>query len=333
MRRTLEAIFRRIWSLCILLILLPLIGVGIAYLLPRSYSSSATIWALHRYTVVGSTGPESNLDATPSQTQTNALLELLHTRQFALNVARNTGLDQELSSSLAYKVNNVLRPGDVEDAVVSEVSSKIVVTPDGYNLLSISYANGNPQIAQRIVQNVITEYSGQSTNLSLYDGQRLLDSYQKELTKAKQGYNDAVVAEAGYLKGHPEALRTDAPYDPNYAHLHANTQQAQTSFQNIQTSIDNLRQQLASLGQGANDLFKVIDSTSDAKPVARMKSILLCAGVGLGCAVAAIVLYLVIAVRRDRAVYTASQIQLVTSLPILMQAPYIKESTNILSIE
>lgn len=331
MRRTLETIFRRLWGFLVLIVVLPLIGVGIAFLLPHSYESTATVWALHRYTAVGSTGPESNLEATPAETQSNALKELLHTRVFALNVSRSTGLADELRESVGYKVNGLFRSLDIDDAMVNEVADNVVVTPNGYNLLSISYTSSNPRVAERIVQNVISQFGGQSSSLALYDGQKLLDAYQGELAKAKEDYDKAVTDEATYLQQHPDKARSTQISDPEYARLHAKTQQAQTSYQNIQTAIDNLRQQLATLGQGSSDLFKIVDSTSPGLPTSRMKSFLLCAGTGLGIALAAIVLYVVMTVRRDRAVYTATDIQKITSLPVMMQTPYLSAGTTALA--
>lgn len=330
MRRTLETIFRRLWGFIALIVILPLIGLGIAFLLPRTYESSATIWALHRYTAIGSTGPESNLEATPAETQSNALKELLHTRLFALNVSRSTGLAEEIRNSPGYKLNGLFRTMDIEDAMATEVADNVIVTPNGYNLLQISYTNSNPRVAQEIVKNVIAQFGGQSSSLALYDGQKLLDAYQSELAKAKDDYDKAVTAEVSYLQKHPDLARSQQITDPEYARLHAKTQQAQTSYQNIQNSIDNLRQQLATLGQGSSDLFKVVDETSPGLPTSRMKSFLLCAGTGLGIALAACALYIVIMVRRDRAVYTASDIQKITSLPVIMQTPHLTAGTTAL---
>ena len=89
MTRTLEAIFRHPLQLLILIILPPIIAVAVAYFMtPRTYQSTASVWALQRYFVIGATGPESNLAAFPAQTQATALTELLQTRTFALAVAQ-----------------------------------------------------------------------------------------------------------------------------------------------------------------------------------------------------------------------------------------------------
>ena len=99
MRRTLEAIFRHPLQLILLLVLFPTIGVAIAYfLVPRTYQATASLWALHRYEIIGTTGPESDLTSTPAQTQATALSELLQTRSFALTIAQGV-------SGLAFSLN------------------------------------------------------------------------------------------------------------------------------------------------------------------------------------------------------------------------------------
>jgi len=48
MRRTLEAIFRRLWLLLLLIVLLPSVSIAVVYFLPRTYQTSASLWALRR---------------------------------------------------------------------------------------------------------------------------------------------------------------------------------------------------------------------------------------------------------------------------------------------
>src|ERR1019366_332775 len=94
--RVLEAIFRHPMQLFLMLIVPVVIGVSVAYVLPRSYQSSASLWALRRYEIIGATGPESDLQSTPAETQVAALSELLQSRDFSLAVAKSTNLQSTL---------------------------------------------------------------------------------------------------------------------------------------------------------------------------------------------------------------------------------------------
>src|SRR6266700_1608883 len=99
MKRTLEAIFQRFIRLLMLLILLPLISLLVAYLLPRSYQTTAKFWAWHNIQSVsvasqGSSAEEidplTNAPITPAQSQANTLSQYLQTYDFALAVAKET---------------------------------------------------------------------------------------------------------------------------------------------------------------------------------------------------------------------------------------------------
>src|SRR5258708_15324201 len=99
MRRTLEAIFRRLWLLLLLIVLLPSVSIAVVYFLPRTYQTTASLWALRRYDIIGATGPETNVYATPADTQATALTEFLQTRTTALTIAKTTNLASTLNLS------------------------------------------------------------------------------------------------------------------------------------------------------------------------------------------------------------------------------------------
>ena len=118
MSRVLEAIFRHPMQLLLMLIFPVAVGLAIAYVLPRSYQSSASLWALHRYEIIGQSGPESDLQSTPSATQVAALSELLLSRDFTLAVAKSTNL----ASTLQLSSTN---PQIVDDALSQEITKHV----------------------------------------------------------------------------------------------------------------------------------------------------------------------------------------------------------------
>lgn len=331
-RHVLEAIFRRPIQLLVLLILLPVVGVIIAYSLPRSYQATATIWALHRYIIIGATGPETNLLATPADTQATAIAELLQSHEFALAVAR----DSNLLPSLGLDSSTLADPHLRNDALYTEISRHVLATSQGYNLLSISYSNHDPVVAQHVVEAVIKEYGMQSQSFSIDEAQRLLASYQTQLSKAKQVLDNATAVVAQYLAAHPGLVSNNIALsnDPGYAQVENQAQQAQSAYNNIQTTINTINQEVAAQGTGSQELFTVLDTPqSNTVAESRTKQYLLGGGVGLGLALLACVLYIVIMVRRDRAVYTAFELQQVAGLPVLTQLPHIELRTIPLLIE
>jgi uncharacterized protein involved in exopolysaccharide biosynthesis len=301
----------------------------IALVLPRSYQSAATLWALQRYKVIGATGPDMDSVSTPAQSQAAALSELLRTRTFVLSVAHATKLAAALH----------LNPGSQnaqarDDALFKEISTAVQVTALGYNLLVITYTNQDPHVAQQVVAAVIQNYAAQSEKFSTAEAQSLLNNFRMQLANAKDNEDVATAAEAHYLSTHPalaNLTQSQLLTDPQYAMLDAQRLQAQTTVQNIQTTIDTIYQEIAAQGS-SNSLFRVQDApVVPDQPVSHMGLLLIAGGIGLGIALLACTLYILILVRRDHAVYSIIDLQKVTSLPIVMRLPHL-ESTTMLAL-
>ena len=327
MRRTFEAIFHHPIQLLGLLMLPLMLSLAIAYILPRSYQSTASLWAMRRYEIIGATGPESDLLSTPSETQVTAMTELLSSRAFALSVAKSTNLASTLKLSKSVLAN----PQSLDDALLTEISQHVQVSSGGYNLYEITYTNRNPQVAQQVVAAVIAQFNVESRQFSVAEGQQLLQGYQTQLTQAKHDADTAAAAEAQYLAAHPslKSSTTATLADPQYALLDAKRLQAQSTLQNLQSTIATLNQQITLEGTGNDALFQVVDApiVPDVS-VSRMKSLLTIGGVGAGVGLAACVLYLLVLVRRDTALYTVSDVQEITSYPVLLQVPQLPDAVK-----
>lgn len=326
MRRLLEALFRRLGRVLLLLVLLPLIGFAIGFKMPRMYESVASIWAVQRYVVIGATGAESDLLATPAQTQTDALTELLQTRVFDLEVANQTHLADTLDP--ATRANPSLR----DDALVAEISSHVQVKDVGTNLFTVTYDNKSPQIAQQVVAATIKSYGEQSQGLTVIEGQNLLEAYQAQLPAVQAAATKATQAEEQYIAQHPNENSGDLNTDPAYLQLHAATQAKQGALDSIQAQISQIQQELGLLSGGPNSLYEVLDQPIiPVRAVSRTKTLLVTAGAGLGLALLACLLYLAILVRRDRAFYTPAEVQNATQLRVLMQLPALSTSAVVSS--
>ncbi len=325
MRRTLETIFHRLLQLLLLILVLPVVGVAIAYFtIPRTYQSTATLWALRRIEIIGATGPETNLQATPADTQSAALNELLQTQAFSLAVAKQSNV----ASTLNLGPSVLADPQRLDQTLFAEISKHVQAVSGGYNSFTISYANRNPQIAQQVVAAVIQDYSVQSQSFSIAEAQQLLNNYDIQLTQAQQTYNAAVAAELKYQQRHPGLTPIDLANEPQYQQLDTQTQQAKTVLTSVQTSIATINQEMAAQGSGPTSLFRVLDPpVANDIPNSRTKDYLVAGGVGLALALAACVLYIVMQIRRNRAVYTALELQTVCTFPVIMQLPTLVPET------
>jgi uncharacterized protein involved in exopolysaccharide biosynthesis len=323
---SLEVIFRRPGRLLLLCLVLPVVGVAVVYfLVPRTYQSAASLWALQRYVVIGATGPEADLTATPAQTQATAVTELLQSRAFALTVANETDVASTLPASVQSD------PQQLNDALYTEISQKVTVAAAGYNLFTITYISRSPEVAQKVVQAVIQNFALQSQNFTKAEAQNLLNAYQAQLTQAQQAEQDAAAKEAQYLQDHPNLTPTTEASDPQYALLHAQTLQAQANVQNIENTIDTINQEIAEQGSGSQYLFQVLDAPKlPTQAKSRTSYELIGGGVGLGVALLACALYILILVRLDRSVRTPSDLKDVTDLPVVMEMPSLSSKSPLL---
>ena len=323
MSRVLETIFRHPMQLLIMLIFPVVVGLAIAYVLPRSYQSSASLWALHRYEIIGATGPESDLQSTPSATQVAALSELLLSRDFTLAVAKST----DLASTLQLSSTD---PQIVDDALSQEITKHVIVTSRGNNLYEITYTNPNPHVAYQIVAAVIKEFQLQGEGFSVVEGEHLLQGYQTQLTQAKSAADSDAKTESQYLTDHPDLTKSGANplNDPQYALLDAKRLQSQATLQNLQTTIATISQEIATQSTGTGTFFQTLDQPLQPNvAVSRLKNLEVAGGVGAGIGLLACVLYILMLVRRDRALYTALDLQKLTGHPVLMQLPHLSRAT------
>ena len=150
------------------------------FVMPRSYQAYASLWAFRRFEIITTTGPESDQQSTPAETQATALTELLQVHAFALSVAKATSLPSTLPADVKAD------PAARDDALINAVL-KVQVVAQAYNLFVITYTNSNPEVAQRVVQAVIQNFGLQSQGFSYIEAQPLLAGLQTQLAKAQQG--------------------------------------------------------------------------------------------------------------------------------------------------
>lgn len=326
MRHTLEAIFRHPLELLMLIVMLPVIGVAIMYfMVPRTYQSTASLWALQRYFVISASGLESDLTATEAQTQATALNELLQTRSFDDAVVK--GID--LASTLNLGSTTLNNPQELETALFNEISKHVVASSTGTYLYEVTYANPNPQIAQQIVAAVIANFGTLGLGLSRTEAENLLGGFQTQLATAQNNLNVAVEAETQYARAHSNQTPSQLlGSDSQYALLDTQKTQAQTIVQNLENTINGIEDLINTSGAQSSTLFKVIDQPQmEFTPLSRTKNYLLGGGIGLAIALLTFVIYLLIVVRRDQGVYSAYDLQDFVAFPIILQLPKLTTST------
>lgn len=314
MTKVIEIFFRNKVKLLALLLVPILVSGVIIFLLPRSYQATARLWAIQRYTIIGATGLESNLQATAAMTQATALTELLQTQSFDLAVARDTDLAKHINVPASDTQA-------LQDALFTEISTHVEVTAGGDNLFVITYSNTDPVLAEQVVQAVVAHYGVVSSSHATEEGQQLLKSYQELLPSAQDKANKAAQAVAQYLQAN-HLTATAAQSDPEYKVLNEQANQASAAVTSILSAISQMNQQLAAVNTGAEGLFRVMDApTVPSRPESRTKSIMLGGGAGLAIGLLASIIYLLILVRLDQSMYSSADMLAITDHPVLVQIP------------
>lgn len=313
MQRVLEIVFSR-WIQLLALFALPVvIAAGIVMTQPREYQASATLLALRRYSVVGATGAEQDFSATPASTQTTALMEVLQTKSFDMAVAQDANLAKTLPPSVQES------PDQLDSAIFDDLSTHVTPTTVGYQVLSITYVNRSPAVAKAVVAAVVKEYGVFASQFAVSESQQLLLIYQDELLQTKSAAQKAADAVANYLRDHPNATTSR---DPFFAELQSNADSAQQAVTSVQNQIDQINNTVLTLGTDTNTLFKVVDAPATAaQPVSRTKILLTGGAIGLVIGILFCILFVVVVMRRDRSIYSVTDLQRITEAPILMQIP------------
>lgn len=311
-RRTLS---RHLMQLLPVALLPVIIGTAIAYILPRQYQATATLWALHNYTTLTATNIDANALDTPAQSQATALGEMLQTRSFALAVAQE--------SKLATSLSNRNESGPtLNDTLVSLVSQASQITAQGYDLFTVQFTDKNPALAQQVVQAIIDQYSQEVRNTATAEGQNILQPYQAQLVQAQKDAQSALDTQAQFLAAHPQLGQNQLQTDPTYQQLHLQVQQTQQKVQALQNIITVLEQQIADHTTIADGLYRVLDApVVPNRPTSRTKTFLIGGGAGLVLGLLAGALLLVLLMRSDRKIYTRDDLHQVTTSPVVMELP------------
>jgi hypothetical protein len=322
MQRTLEIVFRHMRHL-LLLLLVPLVaGIGIVFVLPRSYQSVAGLKAIQRYAVIGATGIEADLQATPAETQVTALDDFLGSPAFDLAVAYATALPKQVQASVGSRNQHV-----INDAIVRDLSTHVQVAAQAYNRYTITYANSDATIAQHVIQSIVRTFAVEGPAFAALGGQKLLALDQRELTADLSQRDAAVNAEAAYAAAHPSLPANALQTDPHYVVLLGEAQRTQQTVLNLEIAMTTIHQEIDQLSS-SNTLFTVVDAPSfPYQAVSRLKSLAIGAGGGLAVALLACALYLALLYRRDHAIYTPHDVEQLPGLPrVILQIPRLAAS-------
>jgi uncharacterized protein involved in exopolysaccharide biosynthesis len=228
-------------------------------------------------------------------------------------------IGHEANLPATYSASTRANTALVDETIFNDISTHVQATDIGYNLISITYDNPSPAVAQRVVQAVVNQYGISASQFATGESQQLLLIYQQQLQQAQAASSQATSAAATYLRSHPDATIQN---DPHYNVLQNNATNALSSVNSVQDIISQINTEMATIGSGSNTLFSVVDKPSaGSRPVSRTKVLLTGGAIGLTVGLLACIVFIVIMMRRDRSIYSVSDLQRVTGAQVLMQIP------------
>lgn len=321
MRRSTEIFFRHRRHFLLLLLLLPALSLVAGLLIPRPYQAGASLWAAKRYDVTDDTWVTQwykmlGVDNTaPADAQAQALMELLNSRSFDLQIAYATDLPKHVSASTAQ-----LR----DDALFTDISRNVKVQADGNNLVTITYSNADPHIALQVVTATIHTFATTSQQLALQSAGELLKADQTQLTALQASVAETEANLQAYIDKNPD-LRSDLAKqaaDPTYQFLSAQVTSAKTNLAQVQSQMAQLNLQLTTIGAQPDVFFSVQDAAV-LVPVKTSRTQILLLALVIGIAIALLVsaVYLGLLMRADHSVFSSAEIETALSLPVLAEIP------------
>ncbi len=242
-----ETVFRRSWALLLPVVLVPLLVLGLTAQPPR-YQSQAIVWVSSP--VAGTTDAlgYSNPYLTPAQNQAQSLNDLLSTRAFREEVAREAGL---------------LRAGSSEDEARRVLQRMSVYTGSaGVNLLSVSAIADGGKEAQAIVNAVITRYRARATAEIQRETEVAATYYTQQIGAATQNLAQRKTELTEYLQRNPKAADPNnaASLDPDYRALLERVDSQNTVVENLRRALEATQLQGATAPQTLEAAFTVQDS-------------------------------------------------------------------------
>lgn len=236
----LRNIWRFRWVALVIAWVIAVVGWLYVYSLPAQYSSSARV---HIDTKSAIDPLLKGMTVTPNQNQrVNLLIRTLLSRPHMHDIARSTDLDL-----------NVTTP-DQEQALIDGLQKRIQVSNSGgkANLYNISYTSSDPELAQSVVQQVMSIMT--TMNLSDNhngDSAHAVSFLSEEVGKYKKQLGETEQKLAQFKKSHADLMPGTDDYVTRVQKLKATIGSIQDKLSAARDRKTNVQHQMRSGGDGS----------------------------------------------------------------------------------
>jgi uncharacterized protein involved in exopolysaccharide biosynthesis len=333
MERYLETFFRHPLALVAPVLMVLAISLGFVLGQPRTYEASASVW-FQSNSIAGVTDPSAAYSS-PAQVGSNTFQELLSTQSFCVTVAQRSGLEDYVvhghlpaTNPLSAVLGRLLGPGSapnrqtLNQALEALLQRNVRVTTAGPEIVNVTFEYSDPRLALSTLRELLKEFATQVLTAQRTQAAQQLDSYQRQAADELTQVNQADAAVASYLARHPELRVANPPPDPTLAGLQQIASQAHQQYAQLIQKRDEAQSNLNQLSVGTSSQFRVIDPPMlPDRPLSRLRTVAMGAGLGLLIGLLLSLLALVIMVYSDRTFVRPAEIERSLGLRVIGALP------------
>lgn len=306
-RRYIDTFFRHAWICLLPVFVFPLAALGVVKETGKTATVGANVW-VNQY----STKHLSYSDplATPAANVAAALLQLLQTTSFDLQVAKESPL---------YWAT-VAGRSDADVAAVTDLSGHVTVATNGPDLVSVTYIHKQGSVGIQLMQNILKEAPREISRLNQQQAASSIALYQHEKKTVQKHLASATRDLGSYVKKHhisPSQMAEQALFDPTFATLYQAVQSSEVALQHTDDLLSQASPQLSS-----GSTIQVIDSPSLRPSSTGKKTLVLDMGIGLVLGLFLSGLFVVWKTASDPSLRNPQEVEELVGLPILACVPY-----------
>jgi uncharacterized protein involved in exopolysaccharide biosynthesis len=314
------------WYLYLIpMLIIPLLATYYGEQTLKVYESSALLYIQDSSSTIGVNISGFNQYASPAQNGADAMLELMQSETFGVTVAAVTDLANEYDLTTRYG----------QDAAYTRLSSDINIYPTavGTNTVQVVADDKEPKIAQQIVAGVITVFADYFSSHQLTLDKKTEQFLQNQIKGAQTQVSQDENRIQAYLNAHPGVSPSNG-LDPTLASLEQQYQQDAAALQSLNQKLSTVQFDEAAALTGNSQVFTVLDQPKyPLGSTLHLKKLAVYPAVGLGIALALIILIVGLLTVLDRRVYTTRDLKAIAEALEMEMVPPLLSIPELTGVE
>lgn len=318
MKRYVATFYRHWWLyLPILILLLAGTAVGTNAVVRKAakYQSATRIWVSEPPLQEALGQTQTYQQITPAQARNDMLFQLIQTDSFIRNILKGTPIEQQLTGDL-----------DHDEPTILKVRAGVRIEVLGANSVLITYTDTSPELAQSVLQNILSEFRNWLLASNLEQSSAEKTYYQDQASSYQQQVDQARKDLDAFTAQHPSIKSDDLASQAQLQRLQAQFQAAQQTYTAAQSKLQEA-EVVNNLSSASADgsTFRTLDApTRPGKPASVLKKALKYGGMGIGGSFAFVLAAIFVLTWMDKNVWTSEEVLACCQTPVLEVVPHLK---------